>query len=264
MNFQKSKFRFFYIDKDGYNTIIKKIQDDICKNASEFNYIPENAIEELNTEVLKLEREDTVNKLRAINKSTIDKYTLSKTVGKNIMMSRFAEDKTAIKFAKSLEQVLNHKEILSNYTLWESILNYYVINNYVEGVIYLSGAISSAIQHMDEEDNKSGEYKYLKRYQVEKVGDSLIYYYLACLTRATAISWGKDIEKSIQESIGVITNIEQYIQYKDLYNLKTINQMRKAFCNSRMINKSLLPVNIEDCMSAFKPNDMTNNGGFFL
>ena len=263
LNFQKSKFRFFYIDKDGYNTIIEKIQDDICKNASEFNYIPENAIEELNTEVLKLEREDTVNKLRAINKSTIDKYTLSKTVGKNIMMSRFAEDKTAIKFAKSLEQVLNHKEILSNYTLWESIINYYVINNYVEGVIYLSGAISSAIQHMDEEDNKSGEYKYLKRYQVEKVGDSLIYYYLACLTRATAISWGKDIEKSIQESICVITNIEQYIQYKDLYNLKNINQMRKAFCNSRMINKSLLPVNIEDCMSAFKPNDMTNNGGFF-
>ena len=29
------------------------------------------------------------------------------------------------------------------------------------------------------------------------------------------------------------------------------------------MNICLLPVNIEDCMSAFKPNDMTNNGGFF-
>lgn len=116
LNFQKSKFRFFYIDKDGYDTIIEKIQDDICKNASEFNYIPETAIEELETDILKIEREDTVNKLRAINKSTIDKYALSKTVGKNIMMSKFAEDKTVVKFAKSLEQVLNHKEILSNYT----------------------------------------------------------------------------------------------------------------------------------------------------
>ena len=30
-----------------------------------------------------------------------------------------------------------------------------------------------------------------------------------------------------------------------------------------IMNICLLPVNIEDCMSAFKPNDMTNNGGFF-
>ena len=176
LRFQRNKFRFFYIDKDGYDTIIEKIQDDICKNASEFNYIPETAIEELDTDILKIEREDTVNKLRAVNKSIIDKYTLSKTVGKNIMMSKFAEDKTVIRFAKSLEQVLNHKEILSNYKLWESLLNYYVINDYIEGIVYLSEAISMAIEHMDEEENKICEYKYLKNTQVEKVGDSLFYY----------------------------------------------------------------------------------------
>lgn len=263
LKFQKSKFRFFYIDKDGYSNIIEKIQDDICKNSSEFNYIPETAIEELDTDILKFEREDTVNKIRAINKSTIDKYTLSKTVGKNIMMSKFAEDDTAEKFAKSLEQVLNHKEILSNYTLWESILNYYVINNYVEGIIYLSRAISSAIKHMDEEKNKSGEYTYLKSRQIENVGNSLIYYYLACLTRATAISWGEEIKKALQESIKVIKSLEKYEKFNNLYNWMNIENLRKAYCNSRMINKSLLPVSIEDCMSAFRRNDMKNNGGFF-
>lgn len=263
LNFQKSKFRFFYIDKDGYDTIIEKIQDDICKNASEFNYIPETAIEELNTDILKIEREDTVNKLRAINKSTIDKYALSKTVGKNIMMSKFAEDKTVVKFAKSLEQVLNHKEILNNYTLWESILNYYVINDYIEGVSYLSKVIGSAIEHMDEEEHKCNEYKYLKSFQIENVGDSLIYYYLGCLTRATAISWGRDIKQAIEESITVFSNIKKYKKYKVLYTLKNINQKRKSYCNSRMINKSLLPVNIEDCMSAFKPNDFLNKGNLF-
>ena len=227
LKFQKSKFRFFYIDKDGYSTIIEKIQDDICKNSSEFNYIPETAIEELDTDILKFEREDTVNKIRAINKSTID------------------------------------KEILSNYTLWESILNYYVINNYVEGIIYLSRAISSAIKHMDEEKNKSGEYTYLKSLQIENVGNSLIYYYLACLTRATAISWGEEIKKALQESIKVIKSLEKYEKFNNLYNWMNIENLRKAYCNSRMINKSLLPVSIEDCMSAFRRNDMKNNGGFF-
>lgn len=263
LNFQKSKFRFFYIDKDGYDTIIEKIQNDICKNASEFNYIPEAAIEELNTDILKIEREDTVNKLRSINKTAIDKYALSKTVGKNIMMSKFAEDKTIIKFAKSLEQVLNHKEILSNYTLWESILNYYIINDYIEGVGYLSKAICSAIEHMNEEENKCDEYKYLKSFEIEQVGDSLIYYYLACLTRATAISWGQDIKQAIEESIAVVSNIKKYNKYNYLYTLKNINQTRKAYCNSRMVDKNLLPVNIEDCMLAFNPNDLANKGNLF-
>lgn len=85
--FQKNKFRFFYIDKNGYDTIIEKIHKDICQNASEFNYIPETAIEELNTDILKIEREDTVNKLRAINCTSIDKYVLSKTVEKNNIAS---------------------------------------------------------------------------------------------------------------------------------------------------------------------------------
>ena len=108
---------------------------------------------------------------------------------------------------------------------------------------------------MDEEENKCNEYKYLKSFQIENVGDSLIYYYLACLTRATAILWGSDIKQAIEESIAVFSNIKKYKKYKVLYTLKNINQTRKSYCNSRMINKSLLPVNIEDCMSAFKPND---------
>jgi len=263
LNFQKDKFRFFYIDKDGYDTIIEKIQDDIYKNASEFNYIPENAIEDLDTDILKIEREDTVNKLRAINKTAIDKYALSKTVGKNIMMSKFAEDKAIIKFAKSLEQVLNHKEILSNYTLWESILNYYVINDYVEGIRYFSNAVCLALKHMDEEENKCAEFSYLKNSQIEKVGDSLLYYYLASLTRATAISWGQDIRQVLEESIACVSNLNKYRNFTHMFTLKYINQTRKAYCSSRMINKSLLPVNIEDCMSAFKPNDLVQKGKSF-
>ena len=116
---------------------------------------------------------------------------------------------------------------------------------------------------MDEEKNKSGEYIYLKSLQIENVGNSLIYYYLACLTRATAISWGEEIKKALQESIKVIKSLEKYEKFNNLYNWMNIENLRKAYCNSRMINKSLLPVSIEDCMSAFQRNDMKNNGGFF-
>ena len=252
LKIQKEKFRFFYIDRDGYDLVIEKIQKDICKNASEFNYIPESAVDELDTSVLKVEREDTVNKLRSINKADIDKYELSKLIGKNIMMSKFAQNEANIKFAKSLEQVLNYKEILGNYTLWESILNYYVLNNYTQGISYLTGIICSSIESMDEDSNKCEEDEYLKNTSIERVGDSLIYYYFSCLTRSTAMSWGGDIERAIDDSVQRISSFSKYGKYNYLYSLNNIYQTRKEYCNARMINKNLLATNIENCISFFE------------
>lgn len=262
--FQGEKFRFFYIDKDGYDTIIDKIHNDICKNTSEFNYIPETAVEDFGTEILKIERDDSVNKLRSINKTTIDKYAMSKILGKNILMSKFTERKIVEKFTKSLEQILDYKETLNNYTLWESILNYYVINKYSKGIVHLSQVVFQAINHMDENTNKSEEYGYLKSNEIENVGDSLIYYYLSCLTRSTAIFWGEDVDHAIAETSIIFQGCEKYKKYDNLYNIDVIEKIRELYCRSRMINKSLLPINIENFMEEIQPNVSVEDNKNFL
>ena len=262
--FQGEKFRFFYIDKDGYDTIIDKIHNDICKNTSEFNYIPETAVEEFGTEILRIERDDSVNKLRSINKTTIDKYAMSKILGKNILMSKFTERKIVEKFTKSLEQILDYKETLNNYTLWESILNYYVINKYSKGIVHLSQVVFQAINHMDENTNKSEEYGYLKSNEIENVGDSLIYYYLSCLTRSTAIFWGEDVDHAIAETSIIFQGCEKYKKYDNLYNIDVIEKIRELYCRSRMINKSLLPINIENFMEEIQPNVSVEDNKNFL
>ena len=262
--FQGEKFRFFYIDKDGYDTIIDKIHNDICKNTSEFNYIPETAVEDFGTEILKIERDDSVNKLRSINKTTIDKYAMSKILGKNILMSKFTERKIVEKFTKSLEQILDYKETLNNYTLWESILNYYVINKYSKGIVHLSQVVFQAINHMDENTNKSEEYEYLKSNEIENVGDSLIYYYLSCLTRSTAIFWGEDVDHAIAETSIIFQGCEKYKKYDNLYNIDVIEKIRELYCRSRMINKSLLPINIENFMEEIQPNVSVEDNKNFL
>ncbi len=262
--FQGEKFRFFYIDKDGYDTIIDKIHNDICKNTSEFNYIPETAVEDFGTEILKIERDDSVNKLRSINKTTIDKYAMSKILGKNILMSKFTERKIVEKFTKSLEQILDYKETLNNYTLWESILNYYVINKYSKGIVHLSQVVFQAINHMDENTNKSEEYGYLKSNEIENVGDSLIYYYLSCLTRSTAIFWGKDVDYTIEKTSIIFQGGKKYKKYDNLYNIEVIEKIRELYCRSRMINKSLLPINIENFMEEIQPNVSVEDNKNFL
>ena len=256
---QKSKFRFFYIDKNGYDTIIEKIKGDISKNINEFNYIPDNDVSEINEDVIQFDREDTINKLRSINGITIDKYALSKAIGKNIMMSQFCEINAVNRFISNLNQILNHQEVISNYTQWESIINFLVINKKWKQIESFSAKVVSALNYLDELSNKKGEYEYLKRDGVYSVGDSLVRFYFSCLIRSMSIVWGKDIHEELKKILELFNANPKYSAFLNLYSIIKVDDARRMFCNSRMINRSLLPIYIEECMSAFPPNDESDN-----
>lgn len=256
MKLQKKKFRFFYIDRTGCNTIIERIRKDISNNTSEFNYLPEDIAGDFSGDILKIEREDTVNKLRAINSASIDKYVLSKTVGKNLLLSKFAEKKTIDNFIRNVGQLLNHKEIINNYTLWESILNYYILNSRWDEVVKLSALIISALDNMEEDEYKNSEpYEYLCDNRIISVGDSLVLFYYSCFLRATAIVWGDEIKSMLGNVEHIFAGFTRYSKFNALFAYESIRKKRKQICAARMINKNLLPVSIEECMSAFSPSD---------
>lgn len=256
---QKDKFRFFYVDKNGCDTIIEKIKNDISRNTSEFNFIPENAVSELNEDILHFDRVDTVNKLRSINNVSLDKYALSKAIGRNVMMSKYAENYAVSRFLRNINQILNYKEIISNYNQWESILNFYVINKRWEFIYEFSAKVILAINELDEDTNKTKIYTYLNNDNIYSVGDSLIKFYISCFTRSMSIVWGKEIREVILKIDTLFSNITKYTYFREYSRLKNINNMRRRYCNSRMINRNLLPITIEECMTAFAPTDETDN-----
>lgn len=255
---KKDKFRFFYVDKNGYDTIIEKIKNDIEQNTSEFNFLPENSVTELNEDILEFEREDTVNKLRALNGVSINKYALSKAIGKNVKMSPYAEKKAINTFIKSIDQILNHREIISNYTIWEGVLNYYVINNKWDEVQNFTVKIISALRELDESTSKIGVYEYLNNTGIYSVGDTLIKYYISCLTRAMAIVFGKNIKDVLEKISNNILELKRYDVFQKDLSVKSMNKMRKYYCKARMVNNSLIPISIEECMTAFSANDKSD------
>lgn len=252
---QKDKFRFFYVDKNGYDTIIKKIKTDIAKNTSEFSFLPEETISELNEDILQFEREDTVNKLRSLNGVHLDKYALSKAIGKNVKMSPYAEEKKINEFVKSIDQFLNHREIISNYTQWEGVLNYYVINEKWNKISELTVKIVSALRDLDENSSKKDEYEYLNKSGIYSVADTLLKYYASCLTRSMAIVWGKKIQEVLGKISVLLLEFNPNSEFQEDFSLKAMNNMRKYYCNSKMVNCSLLPIAIEECMAAYTLND---------
>ncbi|WP_078766843.1 hypothetical protein [Eubacterium uniforme] len=255
LDIQKDKIRFFYVDKSGYDTIIKKIEKDIAQNTSEFNYLPEDSNSMTKEDILQFERVDTVNKLRSLNGVSIDKYVLSKAIGKNVMMAPFVEKETVDSFVNSIDQLLDYKEILNNYTQWEGVLNYYIINRKWVKVIDFTAKVVSALSELDEESSKIGEYSYLNNRGIYSVGDTLVKYYIACLTRSMAIVWGKNIQEILEKISLLLMKLESYSVFENELSIRSINKLRRYYCNSRMVNSNLLPISLEECMNAFELND---------
>lgn len=252
---QKMKFRFFYLDKDGSKAVIERIKKDIAKNTSEFNFIPEEFGNNLSTDLYDVTREDTVNKVRSIKSAELDKYVLSKAVGKNVLMSAFSTEEDIDAFCKSLDCVLGNKEILSNYLLWESVLNYYVVNNRIKDITGFSMKIIEAISLCDTESGKKGEYDYLNHSQAKSVNESLIQFYYASFTRALSVIWGAEILSEIKE---VCASFQQYANGKfrnALFLQRPLRDDCRSYITSRMMNKGILPIEVDTILPVWKMVD---------
>ena len=53
----------------------------------------------------------------------------------------------------------------------------------------------------------------------------------------------------------IFAGFTRYSKFNALFAYESIRKKRKQICAARMINKNLLPVSIEECMSAFSPSD---------
>lgn len=255
LHIKQSKLRFFYIDSDGSDIIIETIKRDIEQNVSEFNFLPEDTVTDLEENVVKLERDDTVNKIRGVYKASVDKYALSKIIGKNQFAMPYVNQEKVDAFIKQLEQVLNHRELISNYLLWESILNYYVTNQEFNGLLNFTHMVTDAISEMDEEAEKTGDYAYLKGQRIKSVENTLYLFYFSCLARATAIVWGKPIAEILGKIERIVSSHCKDNKCIGYFTVQRITEIRKKYCISRMIRKNLLPVIIDECLACYSLKD---------
>lgn len=246
---EQSKFRFFFLDKDGSKDLIENIKKDIQSNTSEFNFIPEEYAGDYNSNLFKLERDDTVNKVRGITGAVLDKYALSKSIGKSVLMSAFTEDTQVDGFIDCIEQILDSKEIISNYLLWESILNYYIVNRRVLRIIDFTASVMNALEMLDEDSYKKDKYKYLSdnKEDIRGVKESLVYHYWSCLGRSLAIVWGEEIPAVLRE----ITDIINTSVIQEKYSHSVLKALRKRYILSRMNNKSVLPVTSKHILKVY-------------
>jgi len=228
---KKDKIRIFYLEAEGTKSVLDKFKETIKNNTSEFRLLPdgENIFLENYNDIYKLNQKESINKLRGIESIEIDKYELSKFIGKNLTVANVIHDSIESKFYEDLEKIFQPKVIIQNYLLWENILNLCIVNKRIDKFKLIIKKILEAIDKIKEnhESDSSGTYYNIK--------DTLRKYLFSSVIRSSTLVWGKTFEKNITKILEKINE-----------DRKKVINLRKGFLRSRMINKSNMIVLLDN------------------
>ena len=231
---QKNKVKVFYFPGNVSNDIINHIRKEIEKNTSEFRCFPrsKDGDEPINeTEVFQVNRNETINKISGITDIKIDKFNLSKTIGKATFIAAILNDKYTHSIAVNLVKNLDAKALIEKYSLWEKQFELLILQDEYNEYSRLCLKIIGAIDRIGDINKKISN--------IDLCKFSLMNYLHACICKSLALSWNENIKKILDDICDRVKNTK----YADIFD--NINDYRKLYCRSRMINKYMIPVCID-------------------
>ena len=245
---QNSKVKVFYFQSGATQALLKCFQTQIARNVSEFRMMPDMdrvLYGKDYSEIFNLRNSDSINKLRSVDGITINKFALSKFLGKYRKVCGLINDKKEENaFEKDLMVILDEQTLIDNYGVWERILEILVVNNRIKLLEQCALRILSAIRRLEIPVDRvcpNGIH----------VKDGLLRVFRAALCRTTALTWSAEINHVIEKIHETLSeNSNQFdcsSQVLKLFIPDLIHRARLDCCRFRMINKYVLPLPI-DCI----------------
>lgn len=245
---QKSKVKVFYFQSGSTQALLHCFRTQIARNASEFRLMPdlESILRYKNyNEIFKLDNSDTVNKFRSVEGMNIDKYALSKFLGKYRKASGMISEQEERVFERDLMLIMDERALIEHYGMWERIFEILIINERIDLLERLTVRILTA----------------LKRYVIPKdvvhpgsihLKEGMLRTLRSALCRVSALVWNEEIEGAlhrIDEAIKKLFESADEFPASVMADLALENMTltRAAYCQTRMVNKYVIPLPI-DCV----------------
>lgn len=229
------KVKIFYFRAGETDALITCFKENIAKNKSEFRHMPEDeAIFQKDdySKIYDLQNDETINKFRGINGISIDKFELSKLLGKHLRIGGLIKDEKEIGFEKQISKILNPRVIIENYTVWEKIFEILVVNESWDTLKKIVISIVDTIETLC----------FCNDYILRRVKESMRQYLGSTLTRSLALVWGMEVDQFTNELCKKYVSKEDDSQSTVQYLWK---QQRKSYCKTRMVDKSVMPIFID-------------------
>lgn len=248
---KNDKVKIFYFRESNTDALIDCFRKVIARNKSEFRFLPEDqSILQYDdySEIYKIVSKDTINKLRGVSDIQLDKYELSKFLGKYLRISTLIDDKKELKFEKDIQQIFDNRTIVDNYISWEKILEILILDDKLGALIDFIDKILFAITNI----------KHTNKKLVKK---SLLLVLRSALNRSLSLYWGKSISINIGKIEKLLESYEDktLLSNKKLFSITIINEYRKHYCEARMSDKNAIPLIPDAIFSEKILNNINDN-----
>jgi hypothetical protein len=231
---QMEKFKVFYFKKTASAILLDKFKKTLYKNTSEFRYLPEEdaaLIDESYDEIFDLNNTDSINKLHSVKGIGINKYSMSKFLGKMMRINGLINDQYEKKFDKDILKIFDSWNILDNYNTWDRIIQILALNNKFSTMEKYVKRIINSINHLDIKIDYKDETFAFKRDDDENTKElvqrTLFLNLESALAHGLALTFGPNVKHFIQ----AICSQKSPLSYQSLL------ESRKGYCYSRMCDK---------------------------
>ncbi|MFI3169889.1 MAG: hypothetical protein R3Y06_08100 [Faecalibacterium sp.] len=234
---QNQKVKVFYFKAGSSKALLSTFRNAINQNKSEFRFLPEDEAVLLHSnysEIFDIQRESgaSVNKFRELNNVSLNKFNLSKFLGKSARITQLIADAKEGAFEKDLLVLFDEEILIDFYIFWERILQTFILNEHFEQAELLIRKIVSACEKVEYiEDSKQENQcdQFLK--------DALYKHLYASVVRSLALVWGDEVNRFVEKICEIIPRNRKLVNF----NSATITRDRYRYCQTYMVNKYAMP-----------------------
>lgn len=243
---QGEKVKLFYFQSGATTALLECFKTKIAQNASEFRLLPDMDAMLLHhnySEIFNLRNQESINKFRGIAGIELDKFALSKFLGKYQKVSKMIVGHEETEFEKDLMLILDERTLIANHTFWERLFEILIINHRFTLYKELAFKIVDALKLYEVPDTICST--------DARTHDALLCVLLSALHRSSAIIWNSAFKKELGEICSKVHTLNEDARFSkdilDQFEITAMNRARRAYCTTRMVNKYLLPLPI-DCL----------------
>lgn len=273
LEIQQQKAKVFYFDKDNTDALITCFREKIGKSRSEFRQMPEDdAVFQRDDyqSIFELEQSG-LNKFRDVKGVALDKFQLSKYLGKYQRISGLVNDSKKARFIQDISKIFTPESIIKNYILWEKVFTVLVTNEAFTDLRKFVDLIRKAISNVDFKGDITVPQE--PSLYTQYLHNALERFLISGLSRAISLYWTNENWTSensrLMEELGLSTNEKDlprqyndtrmsdksmYVIWPDL--LLTILQRDQR--NTSFSLNCTLPKKVYEYLSVFKNQDAFN------
>lgn len=236
---QNSKVKVFYFESKHTDALLTCFRTKITESKSEFRFLPEDEAvfqHDDYSEIYSLKESDTLNKFRGVEGISIDKFALSKFLGKYLRIGGLISDKTETRFRKDIEKIFTESILIDNYISWEKIIEILVVNEQFDAIIKLFVKILSALKQLEFPEYNINSFSLV---------ECLLMVLHSAMSKAFSLNWGNKVRKCINDIIKILHESGYVTVSSFNFTYESILEQRQNYCLTRMTDKYIMPVLID-------------------